>query len=112
MITYTYHGVTIGKVRVNFTGRQNQTQIFDSEDGAEDGEDGGKKEKPVIYVNIVRVLIGAACVGAVVLAVVLIRLFLKNFQFAGWKSRREWKRNNRRRRKKARRPNRFRDYDF
>lgn len=112
VITYTYHGVTIGKVRVNFTGRQNQTQIFDSEDEAEDGEEGGKKEKPVIYVNIVRVLIGAACAGAVVLAVVLIRLFLKNFQFAGWKSRREWKRNNRRRRKKARRPNRFRDYDF
>ena len=112
VITYTYHGVNVGRVRVNFTGQQTQTQIFNPEDGTENEKEGAEKKKPVIYVNVIRVLIGIAILGAVLLAAILLRLFLKKFQFAGWKSRLKWERNNRRRRKRAKRPNRFRDYDF
>lgn len=112
VITYTYHGVDIGRVRVNFTGGQAQAQIFDTEPGAEGSEDGAGKETPIIYINIVRILIGIGAVGAVFLAAVLLRLLLKNYQFASRKNRMERKRNNRHRRKKAKRPNRFRDYDF
>ena len=114
VITYTYHGVDIGVVRLNFNVNQTQTQIFDS-DLAEDGSAGDNGEKsnvPIIYINILRVLIGIGIAAAILVVAVLIRLFLKNYQFSIRSSRLTWKKDGRRRRRKAKRANKYRDYDF
>ena len=114
VIYYTYHGVDIGSVRLNFTVNQTQTPIFNSDltpDGSE--KDGAENQNtPIIYVNILRVLTGMGIVAAIFVVVVLIRLFLRNYQFSGRSSRLTRKNAGRRRKRKPKRPNRFRDYDF
>lgn len=114
VITYTYHGVDIGFVRLNFTVNQTQTQIFDTDLASDDSEGDSKEESnpPVIYINILRVLIGIGIAAAILVVAVLIRLFLKNYQFSGRSGRLTWKDVGRRRRRKSRRSNKFRDYDF
>ena len=113
VITSPYHGVDIGSVRVNFTVSQPRTHMFDTFAGSEESEEKEKDaQKPVIYVNIIRVLIGMGVVCAIIIIAALIRAFLKKYQFSGWGNRRAWKKETRGRRKKAKRANRFRDYDF
>lgn len=112
VIYYTYHGVDIGTVRLNFNA--SLTQTFNT-DQAPDGSGSEEKEKsdvPVIYVNVLRVLIGMAIAAVIVVIVFLLKLFLKNYQFSGRNNRIVWRKENRRRKRKAKRPNRFRDYDF
>lgn len=108
IITYTYHGVDIGTVRVDFVKDDNDIYVFDtpvsdSKDTAEEKDSG----KSVIFINIVRVLTVLAGIAAAFFILCLIRAVLKNYQFS-FGSRRNWRRN----RKKPKRPNRFRDYDF
>lgn len=114
VITYTYHGVDIGTVRVNFSVNQSQTPMFETGLNADESEDGGEEsaKTPVIYVNVIRVLIGMAVAAAVLFFAALIKILLKNYQFSGWSKRLVWKKNNRRRRRRGKRANRFRDYDF
>lgn len=103
IISYTYHGTPIGTVRVNFT-TAGETASFDTL-----SEDPVSEEKPVIFINTARIpfLLGIA-VG-VLLVVLLVRLFLRNYQF----SPRERRHRPRNRRHRKRRPSdRFRDYDF
>lgn len=114
VITYTYHGVDIGTVRVNFSVNQSQTPMFETGLNADESEEGSEEsaKTPVIYVNVIRVLIGMAVAALILFVAVLIRILLKNYQFSGWSKRLTWKRNNRRRRRRGKRPDRFRDYDF
>lgn len=109
VITYTYHGVNIGLVRVDFVKEDNDTHIFnerpnDNKDAAEEESTG----KSVIFINIVRVLTVLAGIAAAFFIFCLIRAILKNYQFSFGGRRRNWRRN----KKKPKRPNRFRDYDF
>lgn len=113
LITYTYHGVEIGSVRVNFSANQGDTYLFDSLSGEGDEASAADPEKTqVIYVNITRVLLWAAVFSFIIFVAVFIRSILKNFQFHHKRSRHEWKRANRRRRKNAKRTSPFDDYDF
>lgn len=114
VITYTYHGVDIGTVRVNFSVNQSQTPMFETGLNADESEDGSEEsaKAPVIYVNVIRVLIGMAVAALILFAAALIRILLKNYHFSGWSKRLVWKKNNRRRRRRGKRSNRFRDYDF
>lgn len=109
VISYTYHGVDIGSVRVDFVKEENDTPIFneqqnDKGDTAEDKSTG----KSVIFINIVRVLTVLAGIAAAFFIFCLTRAILKNYQFSFGGRRRNWHRN----KKKPKRPNRFRDYDF
>lgn len=109
VITYTYHGVDIGTVRVDFAKEENDTHVFDAP--AKDNKDAAEEEKSgksVIFINIVRVLTVLAGIAAAFFIFCLIRAILKNYQFSFGIRRRNW----RKKRKKPKRPNRFRDYDF
>lgn len=112
VITYTYHGVDVGTVGVNFSANRTNTYQFDTiSDEDPEGTD-SEDTTPVIYINVIRVLPGIAAAAAVVFVAVLIKLLLKNYQFSNIKSRQTWRRNKRRHRKKGKRPNPFRDFDF
>lgn len=111
VITYTYHGVELGGVRVNFSASQTSGYLFDTFPEGNEEDSSGEGDPPVIYINVIRVLLGMAAVAAVIFFVSLIRAILKNYEFSH-RSRWAWRQNNRRRRKKTKRSNRFRDYDF
>lgn len=109
LITYTYHGVDIGTVRVDFVKEENDFYIFneppaDKKDAAETEGD----RKSVIFINIVRVLAILAGIAAALFILCLLRAILKNYQFS-FGGRRRSRRGGK---KKPKRPNRFRDYDF
>lgn len=109
VITYTYHGVNIGSVRVDFVKEDNETYIFN--ELPNDSKDTKKEEgtgKSVIFINIVRVLTVLAGIAAAFFIFCLIRAILKNYQFSFGGRRRNLRRN----KKKPKRPNRFRDFDY
>lgn len=110
VITYTYHGVDIGTVRVDFAGEDNETYIFDTRP-EEEGGDAAAEETggSVIFINIVRIFFILVGIAAALFILCLVRAVLKNYQFSFGFRRRGWRRD---RKKKPKRPNRFRDYDF
>ena len=112
VITYAYHGVDIGSVRVNLSANRNGTYMFDPLPGGNGVSDSDAQDSPVIYVNVIRVLLGMAAAGAIVFLIALIRMLLKNYEFSHKNARRIWRKERRRRTKKSKRANRFRDYDF
>ena len=94
VIFYTYAGVSIGSVRVNYVANQEDSFVFNAlpEDVILEEE----PDKPVIYVNktwIIRVL-------AVIIFIIVIRIFIyilrKNFAFPGRDRRRRGRRRRRR----------------
>lgn len=101
LITYTYHGVDIGSIRVNFAVNKNETYLFDTLPEASDSpeETEQKSASPVIFVNVLRVLAVLAGIAVVLLLIVLVRSFLKNYAFASRNNRRTWRRNRHRRRR-------------
>lgn len=110
IITYRYHGVDIGTVRVDFVQEDNDTHVFgtgpdDSREAPEEAPSG----KSVVFINIVRVLTVLAGIAAAFFLLCLIRAVLKNYHISFGRKRRNWQRNGR---KKPKRPRRFRDYDF
>lgn len=111
VISYTYHGVDIGTVRVDFVKEDNETYIFNEQpNGGKDVSEEKGSGKSVIFINIVRVLTVLAGIAAAFFILCLIRAILKNYQFSFGSRRRNWRRN--KNMKKRKRPNRFRDYDF
>lgn len=109
VITYTYHGVNIGTVRVDFVEEESEPHGFETpQDNGKDPAEEKGRHGSVIFINIMRILIVPVILGAAFLILCLVRILLKNFQFSfgGRRSRR------RRNRKKPKRPNRFRDYDY
>lgn len=122
VITYTYQGVDLGSVRVNFAIDSQETYVFDTlpvESNAPAEEE--DSEPSVVFVNIVRVLIGLGIAAAVIFLIALVRAFIKSYAFTGVNhgNRNRWKtintkhsRNKSRNKRKRKRPNRFRDFDF
>lgn len=124
VITYSYQGMELGTVGVNFAINRSETYVFDTlpeESAPPVTED--EKEPSVVFVNIVRVLIGAGIVAAVIFLIVLGRAFFRNYAFTSninrgnrnrWKSHStaSSRNRNRRNRKRRKRPHRFRDFDF
>jgi len=108
IITYTYHDVYIGSVSLNFAVDQEDTSSLFNPSEEEIPRD---RNSSFIFINIIKILGILAAIAVIGIVIFLIRLLLKNFSFAGH-GRRAWKKESRRRRKKAKRANRFRDYDF
>lgn len=111
VITYTYHDVYIGSVALNFAENQEDTSYLFNSPEEKEIEVPEEKSDSVVFINVIKVVACLGILAAIGLVVLLVRAFLKNYEFSGHR-RREWKRKNRRHRKRGRRPNRFRDYDF
>lgn len=121
LITYTYQGQYIGSVSVDLASDASSSYTFDEEIQAsqEPEKDSGGK---VIFINILKVFLWIVGIAAAAIAVLWIRAFIHNYQFSGKdRSRRGWRKRRKIRRirqpqpapkKKAKRPSRFRDYDF
>lgn len=107
VIAYTYHGVAIGTVHVNFS-MEESGYSFDTLPEEQDVPQTDEEEKSVVFINIMRVLIVAGIAAAVLLVVLFVRLILRNYQFSSPMRRR----NRRRRWRRNRRSDNFRDYDF
>ena len=112
LITYSYHGVDIGTIRVNFAIDKNETYLFDSlpESSAVPEEE---QKTSFVFINVLRILSVIAGIAVIIFLAMLVRAFLKNYAFAGRNSRRVWRRNRRRRNRQSkwRDSNKFRDYD-
>lgn len=112
VITYIYHGVEVGTVGVNFSTNRTGTYRFDTFSGnALEGSD-NEEATPVIYVNLIRVFLGAAAAAAAVFFAAILRIIMKNYQFSHINHRRNWKREKRRRGKKGKPGGSFNDFDF
>lgn len=107
VIAYTYHGVAIGTVHVNFS-MEESGYSFDTLPEEQDVPNADAEEKSVVFINIMRVLIVAGIAAAILLVVLFVRLILRNYQFSSPIRRR----NRRRRWRRNRRSDNFRDYDF
>ena len=112
VITYTYHGVDVGTVGVNFS--VNRTNAYQFDTFSREDPEGTDIEdtSPVIYINVIRVLLGLAAAAVVVFVAALSRLLLKNYQFSNINNRHARRRNKRRHRKKGNGSDPFRDFDF
>ncbi|HBA51118.1 MAG TPA: D-alanyl-D-alanine carboxypeptidase [Lachnospiraceae bacterium] len=108
VISYTYQDVPVGSVRVIFSANREEHSLFDVAQGDMPSIAEQTPEKPVIFVNVVYILIGTGVLAGTVLMILIIRAILRNFQFADRKhsrrreknGRKEWKRRNRRMYKK------------
>ena len=107
IITYTYHGVTIGTVHVNFS-MEESSYSFDTLPEEQAAPETDAEEKSVVFINTMRVLIVAGIAAGVLLVVLFVRLILRNYQFSSPIR----KRSRRRRWHRRRRSDKFRDYDF
>lgn len=123
-IEYSYHGAYIGSARIHLA--ESNKASYDFEEVMADTQDteGVPKKKNVIFINIVKVFLWIIGIAGGLIVILFLRAFFLNYQFDSRDSRRRWKRRRRKRRqtiyqtrtqirrKKAKRPNRFRDYDF
>ena len=108
IITYTYHDVYIGSVSLNFAEDQEDASSLFQTPEEEIPE---QHDSSFIFINIVKVLGILIAIGVIGIILIFAKLLLKNYSFAG-RGRRAWKKQSRRRRRKAKRANRFRDFDF
>lgn len=108
LISYTYHNWFVGSVSVDFADRQQAPYDFMSA-SSDDSVSAAHKGQKVIFVNILKVLLGIVCTAGAIILIILIRAFLKSYQFASRdrSGRRRWLRA--RRKKKRNRYQKLRD---
>lgn len=97
VITYSYHGVRLGAVRVNFAADDSAAGLFDPSET--EGANRKKTGSFVIFINILRVAIALGILGAVTFLLTLFRIISKHYAFSFGGKRRAWRRDSRRRRK-------------
>lgn len=100
VITYTYHGVEIGTVRVNFAADDNNADLFHLSENED--TDGAKSGSLVIFVNILRIAVVLGILAAVVFVLVLFKFISKRYSFSFGSKRRAWRRDSKHRRKSRR----------
>jgi len=90
VIFYSYHGVDIGSVRVNYTAGNKNTYLFDAlpEKTTIDPVVENDGEEPVIYVNKTWIFILLGSLAAVVVIWLLVHIIMKNYAFPGRNDRR------------------------
>lgn len=96
VITYTYQDMYVGSVSVDLAATQKDAYIFESITETSEPEE-TKKEPSFVFVDPIKILIGALIIVVIVFAVALIRNFLKNYQFSQRSTRRTWRKERRRR---------------
>ena len=92
IISYSYQGVDIGNVRVEFTNQTgNSSFLFDTPVEAAEAEE--VTEPPVIFIDIFRILIGLGGLGGVLIVLLLIRILLRYYHFSFTDRRKRRRRN-------------------
>lgn len=121
-IEYSYHGAYIGSASVNLA--KNSISSYDFEQVITElpEEGGAPQKKNVIFINILKVFLWIIGIAGGLILIIFLRSFFMNYQLNGRNTRRKWKRRKRRNRPtiyqtrqknlRAKRPNRFRDYDY
>ena len=99
VITYSYHGVDIGRVRVDFNVGKDEGYVFDIMPKE------AEKEEPVILINMAVILIGVSALAVILFIILLTRIILKNYAISG-PSRRKRRRKRGRHRRRSRRRSR------
>ena len=162
VITYTYNDVVLGTASIDFTASEKGSSVFgDETTGTTDGieataatqepdstgatqpaasgeEDTASGGPAVIFINVIKVFFWILGIAVVIFLILLIRAFIKNYQFAHRSTRLTWRFGRRRKRSRSRyrsvnqdlqsrrreairqakkrrkpkKPNRFRDLDF
>jgi len=104
LITYTYHDVPIGSVRVNFAKDTAEAFSFDpqpSPAAPATTPDPASEEDSVIFVNVMRVLMVIVFLLVILVVIIIGKIFLRNYTFGG--RRQNFIRRDRRRRRRGRR---------
>ncbi len=97
LITYTYQGVNIGSASLDFIASQEDGYVFESITEPPQPEEEIKEEPSFIFINIGTILMGAVIIVVIVFAALLIRAFLKNYQFSHKNTRRSWRKTRKKR---------------
>lgn len=98
LISYTYSGVNIGSASVDLAATKEESYNFDTvmEPASETiEEETTEKGTSFVFINIVKVLLWIVGIAAVIFLIILIRAFLKNYQFSRRSNRRSWLREKR-----------------
>lgn len=120
LITYTYKDRFLGSVSVDFITDADEYE-FEKGTMQQSLEEDAQETQPgqqIVFVNIFKVLLWILGIAGAVILVAFLHAFFVNYQFGGRdrSTRRGWLRDRRKksrtRRRRAKRPNRFRDYDF
>lgn len=140
VITYTYNDVFIGSASVDLATGTEESYSFDTVmEGTVEKDTKTAEEPSFIFIDIVKILLWVVGIVAVILLLVLLRTFIKNYHFSPRNNRRTWLRDRKKRpiqyirfddrkgslqarrkaeikaakkRQRARKANKFRDYDF
>lgn len=117
VITYSYHGVNVGTVGVNFATAKEEPYLFDTLFEADSEEAENQEDSPVIFINIAKILAVFAALAVLVFIGMLLHSFLKNYEFPGITRRKRRRDSKRRRRRSYSRGSggpggEFKDYDF
>lgn len=152
VITYTYNDVVLGTASIDFTASEKGSSVFGDETAATQEPDSTGATQPtasgeedtasggpaVIFINVIKVFFWILGIAVVIFLILLIRAFIKNYQFAHRSTRLTWRFGRRRKRSRSRyrsvnqdlqsrrreairqakkrrkpkKPNRFRDLDF
>ena len=151
-ITYTYNDVVLGTASIDFTASEKGSSVFGDETAATQEPDSTGATQPaasgeedtasggpaVIFINVIKVFFWILGIAVVIFLILLLRAFIKNYQFAHHSTRLTWRFGRRRKRSRSRyrsvnqdlqsrrreairqakkrrkpkKPNRFRDLDF
>ncbi len=101
VITYTYQGMPLGTVGVDFTGNREDASVVETPPEGELGN--GNEDNSVIFINPVVLLIGCGVLVGLLLVWLIVRLILKNYNISLGSRRRIWRKRNRHRHRSSRR---------
>lgn len=110
-ITYTYHGVPLGSIGVNFSGDENENYLFGIPLNTDKEPERDAWESSVIFIDVSKILAVLAVFAVIVLIGLLLHSVLKNYEFSGSLHRRR-RENNRWRRNRNNTRSEFKDYDL
>ncbi len=109
-ITYTYHGVDLGSIGVNFAKGENETCLFGTVVNTDSDIGRDPMETPVIFIDVTKILTVLAVIAVAVFIGLLLHSFLKNYEFSG-KHHKRRRGNDRWHSRRNRSGSRFKGYD-
>ena len=110
-ITYSYHGVALGSVGVNFVNGENVTHLFGMILNTDTDAVKAPEESPIIFIDVSMILAVLAIIAVLVLIGLLLHSVLKNYAFFGTPRKKKHE-NNRWRSRKSRSGSEFKDYEL
>lgn len=110
-INYTYHGVNIGSIDVDFAGNENEIYLFGMILPTNADIDKDTENLPDIFIDVTKILAVLALIAVVVFIWLMLHSVLKNYEFSGNRHNKP-RESGRRRGKKNRSGSKFNGYDL